>query len=90
MLIASQTLNITPLRLPSGDNVANFTLPAIFQLIVGVTIIIWYGWGLSYRLRMARKFDIGLLEVDLPQWHENMFWPLILLLLLSYALTMYL
>ena len=68
---------------------ADITFTAIFQILVGITIIVWYGWGIAYRLRMMRKFDLGFLEVDLPQWHENMSWPLILLLLLSFYLAMY-
>jgi hypothetical protein len=61
----------------------NLSPQPIFQVIIGVAIIVWYFWGINYRMKEAAKYDIGFLDVDLPQWHENMSWPLIILLLLG-------
>ena len=45
--------------------------PYVSQRESDRTIIIWHGWGISYILRLARKFDIGLLQGNLTQWHLN-------------------
>lgn len=63
----------------------NLSPQPVFQLITGVAILVWYFWGFSYRMKMAAKYDIGLLDVDLPQWHEIIFWPLLILLILGWV-----
>ncbi len=50
---------------------------------MGIAILAWFIWGLLHRLEVARKYEFGLLDVDMSQWYENMFWPLLLLLILS-------
>ena len=60
----------------------NLSIQPIMQVTIGVAIIIWYSWGLLYRWKKAQEYDIGFLEVDMPEWHEQMFWPLLILLLL--------
>ncbi len=59
----------------------NLSPQPVFQLCTGIAILVWYFWGLSYRMKEAAKYDLSLLDIDMPQWHENAFWPLLILLI---------
>jgi len=69
--------------LPLGENMLNLSPQPLFALFMGIAILAWFIWGLLHRLEVARKYEFGLLDVDMSQWYENMFWPLLLLLILS-------
>ena len=59
----------------------NLSIIAFFQVAIGVAILYWYIWGLLYRHKRAKKYDVDFLDISPPDWHVNMFWPLLILLM---------
>ncbi len=55
------------------------------MLSVGISCLAWFFWGLAYRWQVAGRYEIGMLDVDMPQWHEQSFWVLLILLILSWV-----
>lgn len=54
------------------------TVRAALQLAAGLAAIGWFLFMVIYRLIVSRKEKIGFLSVDMPTWHEVLFWPMVL------------
>jgi len=67
----------------------NLAIQPIFQVAIGVAILIWFFWGLHYRFTKASQYELGLLDIELPEWHEQAFWPLLILLLIILSWGMF-
>ena len=54
------------------------TVKASLQLTAGLAAIGWFLFMVIYRLIVSRKRKVGFLSVDMPTWHEVLFWPIVL------------
>jgi hypothetical protein len=54
------------------------TVKAALQLTAGLAAIGWFLFMVLYRLIVMKRDKVGFLEVDMPGWHEVLFWPIVL------------
>ena len=54
------------------------TVKAALQLTAGLAAIGWFLFMVLYRLVVMKRDKVGFLEVDMPAWHEVLFWPIVL------------
>ena len=52
-------------------------------LFAGISAIVWFLWGMYYRMRWSNRLGVGLLDVETPSWHQILFWPILLLLIIG-------
>ncbi len=59
------------------------TIQAALLLTAGISAIVWFLWGFYYRMRKSNELGIGLFDVETPSWHQKLFWPILLLLVIG-------
>ena len=54
------------------------TVRLVVQLFISISAVLWFPYGVVYRIYHSRKMGVGYWEIETPTWHQVIFWPILL------------